>query len=496
MFSVDPFNSGIESLFRRAVEGRRKKLEIVGTSDVTGLAAFLASTHLSQEDYFSHLVVVVDDETAQKFKEDISFFAPDVSCPILSSFDVSPYSGLYPNSRNISDRLSWLSAALKAKSGSIFISSLAALFQKTLPKSVYLKNAFTIQPSSSLPANFSETLINIGYFSTPLVEDVGHFSIRGGIVDIFSPAHNQPVRIELFGDLVDSLRFFDPETQRTTGPCDSAEIIPAREIIFNTETRQRAATAFKKSCETRGVPKKQYEVMLQQLARGEFFNGADYLLPNFYEKLDLPISFFERPVCVWLLDSIGISRATDEFQATLKSEAKLGIAEALYSSPEHLYDPQISTLEGNTLIQLSKIKVTEGAQPEEEDALANVVYKSQPVLPGPKNAGQNNAKIATQLIHDWKAQGYQVYVAAPSPVKRQRLKGLFQDSDITLKLLEESDFQRICHFFYGDWFLVNLSKRPFAFEMFSAIVSVVHVDPDEFQVTLNKYNKHKVITVY
>ncbi len=68
MFSVDPFNSGIESLFRRAVEGRRKKLEIVGTSDVTGLAAFLASTHLSQEDYFSHLVVVVDDETAQKFK--------------------------------------------------------------------------------------------------------------------------------------------------------------------------------------------------------------------------------------------------------------------------------------------------------------------------------------------------------------------------------------------------------------------------------------------
>ncbi|MDZ4661971.1 MAG: transcription-repair coupling factor [Pseudomonadota bacterium] len=442
MNSVDPFHSGIESLFRRAVEGRRKNLEIVGTSDVTGLAAFLASIHLSQEDYFSHLVVVADNETAQKFKEDISFFAPDVACPILPTFDVSPYSGLFPNSRTISERLSWLNAALKSTAGSVFVSPIDSLFQKTLPKNVFLKNILKITVGVALPPSLTEALGNIGYFSTPLVEDVGHFSIRGGILDVFSPAHERPVRIELFGDVVDSLRFFDPETQRTIGPCEAVDIIPAREIIFNSDTRQRAATAMKKNCELRGVPKKQYESALQQLARGEFFNGVDYLLSGFYESLALPISYFERPLCVWLLDSMGLMRATDDFQTKLKSEAKLAFSEPIFPEPSELYAPHMSTLEGHTLIRLSKIKVSLAAGiDEEEDALANVVYKSQPVLPGPKGSEQNNAKVVTQMIHDWKTQGYQVYISAPSPVKRQRLKSLFQDSDINLRLLEDSDFQ-------------------------------------------------------
>ena len=82
-----------------------------------------------------------------------------------------------------------------------------------------------------------KNLILAGYENTPLVEDPGSFAVRGGIVDVFSPLYSRPARIEFFGDAIESIRFFDPDTQRTLSETKELSICPAREVLFDDETK-------------------------------------------------------------------------------------------------------------------------------------------------------------------------------------------------------------------------------------------------------------------
>src|SRR5690606_5715590 len=84
------------------------------------------------------------------------------------------------------------------------------------------------------------SLTHAGYENVPLVEDSGTFAVRGGIVDVFSPLYANPARLEFFGDTIESIRFFDPDTQRTTGDATELSISPARDVLFDDETRSRA----------------------------------------------------------------------------------------------------------------------------------------------------------------------------------------------------------------------------------------------------------------
>src|SRR5207302_1479272 len=118
------------------------------------------------------------------------------------------YSNLYPNRRVIAGRLGWLWRAQTAKPGDIFIAPVEALVQRTLPYAVLSRKALRLAKNDALPESFAALLESLGYDNVPIVEDAGTFSLRGGIADVFSPAHPNPIRLELFGDIIDSLRAF------------------------------------------------------------------------------------------------------------------------------------------------------------------------------------------------------------------------------------------------------------------------------------------------
>src|SRR5690606_30056203 len=99
-----------------------------------------------------------------------------------------------------------------------------------------------------------EILTSRGYSSAPTVEDVGTYSIRGGILDVYSPANPNPYRFELFGDVIESIRLFDPITQRSLDDVASAVILPAREAFFRDENRQKVAQLFQASVKDRPLP--------------------------------------------------------------------------------------------------------------------------------------------------------------------------------------------------------------------------------------------------
>ena len=287
--------------------------EIVGTSSVSVLAALL-SQHNVRLSGRPNVVLVPTLADAQALEMALTFFSPPGEVRILPPFDVGIYSGLYPNRRIVSERLAWLWHASRAKPGDLFVAPVDAAVQKTVPFSVLHQSSFALTKNEPIPENLSVRLQHIGYSSVPIVEDVGTFAFRGGILDIFSPASPKPVRFELFGDIVETIRAFDPESQRSGDELQRLDVIPAQEILFSDENRARAAQLFKAAAEGRDLNREDLQYWLQNLSQGQYQHGMEFLLSYFYEACQIvPLAHFgesDTRFGSWM--RMSISREYDE----------------------------------------------------------------------------------------------------------------------------------------------------------------------------------------
>ena len=135
---------------------------------------------------------------------------------VFPAWDLLPFEADSPDSRTMGSRMCVLYSLISGTAG-IYLVPIQSLLQKLPPWELFADAVRTITKATPVdPDRFTAALVSMGYESASLVTRVGEFSRRGGIIDFFSPLHEQPVRMELFGDAIESLRLFDPETQRIT----------------------------------------------------------------------------------------------------------------------------------------------------------------------------------------------------------------------------------------------------------------------------------------
>jgi transcription-repair coupling factor (superfamily II helicase) len=166
--------------------------------------------------------------------------------------------------------------ALHGENG-FFVVPVHSLIQKVPPLDLFSGGTTTVRAATAVdPDLLIQMLLRAGYESAAIVTRVGEFSRRGGIIDFFSPSLIHPVRLELFGDAVESLRLFDPETQRSIGKMDQALILPVRELFITEEGLARLSGRI------------QDEVLLEQFRSGGLPPGGEFLAPFLYtmESLD------------------------------------------------------------------------------------------------------------------------------------------------------------------------------------------------------------------
>ena len=176
------------------------------------------------------LAVCPDEAAAELFQKDLSALLGQ-DMPLLTARDYTFYTVESVSRQTEQKRLSAL-YALAAGTAPAVVCTVSGLLQRAMPKEKLLQAAFEIRDGSSLPPEDAEdALLRCGYLRTAQVEGPGQFSRRGGILDFFSPAYPQPVRVEFWGDDVDSMGFFDPESQRRTQPLESCRILPAAETL-------------------------------------------------------------------------------------------------------------------------------------------------------------------------------------------------------------------------------------------------------------------------
>jgi len=440
--AMENLNLHLETILERELELGRKRVVVTGTASPTLLSMLLSQANHKKINGLPHLVVASSFAEALRFQQGLQFFDSSRNSEILPGFDVSPYSNLDPKAQNTSERLRFLFRAQNARPGDIFVAPISSLLQMTLPFQVLKKNSFHFERGQDLPMELHSFMAGLGYQVAPLVEDVGHYSVRGGIVDIFSPAHESPVRIELFGETIESLRFFSPADQRSQQEVNQFSLIPCREALFNNDNLETVVQKFSDSWRDRDVDRSEAEEMLRALSRKQLTSGFDFLLPLFYPKLDSPLDHFSTSLNIWLLDNVSLSRESDQLLSEIKRDYNSSTrhvvrppADSLFQGMERLQWPDDSRF-----FEFSNLETTSYA--DESSDFQQFRYLTQNVL-DLSNSLQaqtpgNEAWLTTlqNKFSAWKNDHYRIFIGVKNRSQAERLRLLFEKIDWSVQIAE------------------------------------------------------------
>jgi transcription-repair coupling factor (superfamily II helicase) len=177
------------------------------------------------------LVVVADARAQENFLADLQTFAP--SARAYPAWESLPHEDVLPQEQTIAERLAVLSALQRAPSGVVIVATAAALMQRTFSPDAFRRERLALAVGATMElATLVEKLSALGYHAQAQVGEPGDMAVRGGLVDFYPLDHESPVRVEFFGDKIESIRTFDPSSQQSRGKCDAIEFAAAGEVGF------------------------------------------------------------------------------------------------------------------------------------------------------------------------------------------------------------------------------------------------------------------------
>ncbi|HEY3446372.1 MAG TPA: transcription-repair coupling factor [Myxococcales bacterium] len=231
-----------------------------------------------------------DEEKADELESDLGFFlgpgTPEAPSTLrLPAAEQLPYDALSPDRRTGFALLATLFHLSQGTRAHALILSGRALVRRYLPPAVLDSHCELVSANQELDRDkLAAKLVSMGYQSVPVVEDAGSFAVRGGIVDVWSPLHGKPVRLEYFGDTVESLRLFEPDTQRTAGALQTLLLCPAREVLFDEAAKAAGIAAVREAADAVNRPSSKVRELLDAIQEGRLAYGLDSLMPGFYGK--------------------------------------------------------------------------------------------------------------------------------------------------------------------------------------------------------------------
>ena len=247
-----------------------------------GSAAALAVVQAAQQQQGPTLVVVKDTTTLNQWEESIQFYASGLSLPLLTFPDLEtlPYDRLSPHPDITSRRLEVMTRLPTLQQG-IVLTTLPTLMQIVPPQHYIAQYAFNLKQGENLDREgLRLRLEQSGYRVVSQVMEHGEYAFRGAIIDLFPMGADAPYRIDLFDDEVETLRIFDPESQRTTQEVEAINLLPAREFPMNEEGIRYFRQQWRSQFE--GDP--QQSAIYRDISQGLSPSGIEYYLPLFFEQ--------------------------------------------------------------------------------------------------------------------------------------------------------------------------------------------------------------------
>jgi transcription-repair coupling factor (superfamily II helicase) len=408
--------SHLQTLIEYELNKGNRALQVTGIHSFAQIAYMMSDVFSEGPPVNPPLFIVASDDDAGRLSGAISFFAPKVELSILPSWDVLPSSGLELSSRIRYQRLRALNQFTDSSFRGVFIASISALMQITLPPKLMRSLNRTFKKGDLFDLETLRYLREIGYHEAPLVEDPGQFNQRGHIVDIFSPLYDRPIRIELFGDQIESIRFFSPQSQLS----DAEEIsffhtIVANEVVYTDETTENGLKSIQEEV-YKSIIGENYGEALKAIHQKIDFPLRDFLSQAFYLKKETALDYLPSNTQIYFYHDNEIQNRSDLVLRELKQD---GVDPSLfYVSKENL---EFSLFDCS--VHLNSIDFDELKNP-----LPSTHYNSSPVT-----HFLNLSNVATLVgqpewereikkkLGSWIEENYSICIAARNETSKSRL---------------------------------------------------------------------------
>ena len=361
----------------------------------------------------------------------LGFFAPDIETIEFPAWDCLPYDRVSPHPDVVAQRMAALARLSRAKDHerpAVVLTTVNAVLQRVVPHEIVAKQTLSAAAGTLLPmARVTQWLELNGFTRAATVREPGDYAVRGGIVDLFAPGMDAPVRLDFFGDTLESIRRFDPETQRTTDELRRLELVPMAEFQLTPETIRLFRTGYVAAFGAAGPDDMLYEAV----SDGRRTAGVEHWLPLFHPHLDTLFDYLDArgraatPIVIEPLAEEAaherLAQIADYYQAGKEALDQAG-AGAPYKPlpPDRLYLPEAEwreRLEKSALARLSPFAAPEGdTNAIEIGARAGHNFAAERSEPG-----TNVFEAVRKHVETLQAAGKRVAIALWSEGSRERM---------------------------------------------------------------------------
>ncbi len=285
----------------------------------------------------SLLVICRDGPRMAQLSRALEFFAPDIERQEFPAWDCQPYDRVSPHPGVVAQRMTTLSRLSRLKGRekpSILFTTVNAVLQRVPAKATVAAQALSAAPGNILRMDDIVRWLDLnGFMRASTVREPGDYAVRGGIIDLFPPGRDEPVRLDFFGDTLELIRSFDSETQRTNDTLRALDLVPVAEFQLTTDTIKKFRMEY---VEAFGASSN--DPLYEAVSEGRRYTGMEHWLPLFHNKLDTLFDYL--PGTPIVLEPLAEDAATERLaQISDYYEARKQPLEAAGGTPYHPLPP-------------------------------------------------------------------------------------------------------------------------------------------------------------
>ena len=359
-----------------------------------GSADALLLAHLAERERAQHgvtAIVTADASDARRLLDEIAFFAPGLRCALFPDWETLPYDSFSPHQDLISERLAtlWRISQRDRDTGAdvVIVPATTALY-RLAPPSFLAGYTFHFKVGQKLDeAKLRAQLALAGYANVGQVVSPGEYAVRGGLIDLFPMGSAVPYRVDLFDDQIDSLRAFDPDSQRSLYPVPEVRLLPGREFPMDEEARARFRSRWREMLEGDPTKSRVYKDMGQGVATA----GIEYYLPLFFDATATVFDYLGEQATVVLHGEL--EPAFQRFWQDTRERFRL-----VQGDPERpALPPEALFLSAEQFYACAKAHAQLAIRPGVEDVAASALFQRLPELAVLRGAPEPLARLQAHV---------------------------------------------------------------------------------------------------
>jgi len=375
-------------------------------------------------------VVCRDGQRMAALSRALAFFGPDLQTMEFPAWDCLPYDRVSPNASVVAQRMTALSRLTRVKGRdkpSILLTTVNAVLQRVPARDFVATHALSVAPGNVIGmAGITEWLELNGFTRASTVREAGDYAVRGGILDLFAPGMDLPVRLDFFGDALESIRAFDPETQRSESELRGLDLVPVAEFQLVTDAIRRFRTGYVAQFGAAAPG----DLLYEAVSEGRRYPGMEHWLPLFHAGMETLFDYL--PGTTVALESLVDDAVTSRLEQIVDyHEARVqALKEGVTPPYKPLPPDQLFLTKKNWNARLNAnplIKMTPFAVPEVAGVIEVGARVGHNFAPERAEPGANVFEAVSKHVLALQAKGKRVAVALWSEGARERMSHVLAD---------------------------------------------------------------------